>query len=375
VPSILPLLFTLSLALPAQAPVIDLYTMGPGQDVFSRFGHAAICVTDASTPAGRCYNYGTADFSTPLPLTWNFLRGRALFWVSVHDHDAMVRAYVRQDRALYRQRLPLAPEEAARLAAALEASTRGSARFYHYHHFLDNCTTRIRDLLASTTGKLREDGARGGPSYRDYARAGFAGDVPLLVVTELLLGRPADGGTTAWQGMFLPEVLRREVERHLGSPPVLVHAPQAPPGPPPGPAWAGRAALALLGATLALLLWVCQRRGRRRVGLALAGLPLGLLGALVWGLAALSTFPELTRNEALLLLWPADLLLPVLPAAWARRYLGARACALALCAAALALGWLVQPLGPLLLLCGAPVAAALLGRPAPARITRVWGAA
>ena len=45
-------------------PEIDVYTMGEGDDLFSHFGHAAICVTDTYSPRGRCYNYGTADFST-----------------------------------------------------------------------------------------------------------------------------------------------------------------------------------------------------------------------------------------------------------------------------------------------------------------------
>ena len=44
---------------------VDLYTFGPGEDVFSKFGHAAICVFDEEGLGGRCFNYGTADFSTP----------------------------------------------------------------------------------------------------------------------------------------------------------------------------------------------------------------------------------------------------------------------------------------------------------------------
>ena len=78
---------------PAPMPVIDLYTMGQGDEIFSAFGHAAICVTDGEAPRGRCYNYGTADFTTPVPLTWNFIRGRALFWVSVTDTFHMLRYY------------------------------------------------------------------------------------------------------------------------------------------------------------------------------------------------------------------------------------------------------------------------------------------
>ena len=61
----------------ASVPTIDVYTMGIGDDVFAHFGHAAICVGSEDSDRGRCYNYGTADFSTPVPLTWDFIRGNA----------------------------------------------------------------------------------------------------------------------------------------------------------------------------------------------------------------------------------------------------------------------------------------------------------
>lgn len=99
-------------------PVVEVYTMGPGEELFSAFGHGAICVTDEQSPLGRCYNYGTADFSTPGPLTWNFLRGRALFWVSVAPRPLMEALYRHEDRTLYRQRLPLPEAQIRRLVAA-----------------------------------------------------------------------------------------------------------------------------------------------------------------------------------------------------------------------------------------------------------------
>ena len=93
------------------APSIDVYTMGQGDELFSAFGHAAICVTDESQPRGRCYNYGTADFTTPVPLTWAFIRGRALFWVSTTDVPHMLHYYVSVGRAVWRQTLALSPDE------------------------------------------------------------------------------------------------------------------------------------------------------------------------------------------------------------------------------------------------------------------------
>jgi hypothetical protein len=312
--------------------------MGPGDELFSAFGHAAICVTDAEAPKGRCYNYGTADFNTPVPLTWNFIRGRAMFWVSVADVPSVLSYYQSVGRAVWRQHLPLTDEQATRLAAALVASAQEGVKYYRYHHFDDNCTTRIRDVIdRASDGKLSHAPTDRGRSFRQWARAGFAGNIPMLAATEVLLGRSADRRTDSWQAMFLPSELRAEVETRFGVKPEEVV-----PGrmrPPPGPTWFGAAAYLLGGAVLAMLILLHLGAGR-----ALAGFVLGLVGTILWALAALSSFPELRYNEALVIFWPSDLALPWL----GKGYVTVRIAAIALFLLA-HLGLFVQPMAPSLL--------------------------
>jgi hypothetical protein len=336
--ALIALVLALSAATARAAPTIDVYTMGPGDELFSAFGHAAICVTDERQPRGRCYNYGTADFTTPVPLTWAFIRGRALFWVSVTDVPHMLHYYVSVGRAVWRQTLALSPDEATRVADALAASAEEGAKYYRYHHFNDNCTTRIRDVLdRATFGRMSRDRIDRGKSFRQWAREGFAGDWPLLAAVELLLGRSADRRTDSWTAMFLPSELRAEVARRFGAPPVTVVGGR--PRPPAGATWLGLAVYVLAGALLALAIALHLRTGR-----ALTAFVLGLVGTILWALAALSTFPELTRNEMLLSFWPTDALLPWLGA----RYVKARVIMLAL-VIALHVGLLVQPIAPSLL--------------------------
>ncbi len=336
-------------AVPARASTVELYTMGPGDDLFSAFGHAAICVHDARSPEGRCYNYGTADFRTPLPLTWNFIRGRALFWVSVIDLPRLLEFYQQEGRSVWRQTLTLPPVESDALAVALEASTDERVKYYRYHHFDDNCTTRIRDLLdRATGGKLRRDPVSRGRSFREWARDGFAGSWPMLVVTELLLGRSADRVTDSWSAMFLPSEMRAEVAQRLGVQPVQVVRGRF--GPPAGSPALGSIALALIGALLALSIVAGARLGRRSLttALSITGALLGLLALLLDLLALLSTFPELTRNESLLIFWPTDFALPFLSRDHLRPYTTLRLAAIALIALA-HLFALRQPLAPLFL--------------------------
>lgn len=346
-------------------PRIDVYTMGPGEELFSRFGHAAICVTDEASRMGRCYNYGTADFSTPGPLTWNFLRGRAMFWVSVAPRPLMEALYRREDRTLYRQRLPLSPEATRRLIATLHEADVRERTFYRYHHFSDNCTTRLRDLIdAATDGALRRDtqalGAQADPPLRRYVHRGFTGETALLTLTDLVLGRAVDRPTTRWQGMFLPDVLRAELQARLNARPEVVYTRQAPlPGelaaspsladlaaPARGAGWL----LVVLGGGLCVLALRLPRLGRVVTGLVLGG-----LGLLVWGLIAAAALPELRYNEVALVCWPTDLALLWLPPRPAARYLQVRLLALLACALAAAAGLLLQPLGPVLGLCALPL--------------------
>ena len=330
---------TLAIASVAHAtPTIDVYTMGVGDDLFSAFGHAAICVTDGEAPRGRCYNYGTADFTTPVPLTWNFIRGRALFWVSTTDTAHMLHYYASVGRTVWRQTLQLPPEEATRVASELAASAEEGAKYYRYHHFNDNCTTRIRDVIdRATGGRLSRNRVDRKKTFRQWARDGFAGDWPLLAAVDLLLGRSADRRTDSWTAMFLPSELRGELQRRFGAPPITIVA--GVPRPPPGATWLGLAVFVIAGILLALVVVA-----NTRVGRALAAIVLGLVGTILWALAALSTFPELTRNELLLSFWPTDALLPWLGA----RYLRARLVVLAL-VVVLHVGVLVQPLAPTLL--------------------------
>ena len=100
------------------APVIELYTMGQGDDLFARFGHTAVCVLeDAQAEDGLCYNYGTTDFTKPISVGWGFLRGQGQFWVSVTTPQTMLRRYIAMDRSVWQQTLPEEGDDQAFVAA------------------------------------------------------------------------------------------------------------------------------------------------------------------------------------------------------------------------------------------------------------------
>lgn len=355
----------LALLITAAPPSIEVYTMGTGDQIFEHFGHAAICVTDEVYPGGRCFNYGTADFSTPVPLTWNFIRGRAMFWVSVVDRRRMLGWYESADRTVWKQTIPLSPEKALAVVRALERSTEADEKYYRYHHFSDNCTTRIRDHLnQALDGDLyrRTQEPIDGATFREYARRGFAGDPGLLLAAELVLGRSSDKPTSAWEGMFLPEIFRRELETKLGARPEVVY--QRTKTDIPASENLGRILMFALGLIFAGVIFLGRRIGPRghRVALVLTGVVLGLFGTIFWGLAIVSAFAELRANEILLIFLPFDVALGIMPDRFRRIYVGLRLIGLLIVAILSLAGIFIQPLFAPLIFVSLPLLAAVLFR-------------
>ena len=259
----------------------------------------------------------------------------------------MLDFYIEQlDRSLWVQRLPLTPDQAREAAARLERAVQGENKYYRYHHFDDNCTTRLRDIIDGVLdGALRRAAASQSFPYtlREIARQGMAEYPALVLLSDFPLGRRADRYPDMWYAMHQPMVLRDQVAEHLDVPPELIYQRR-------GPAFdvfhpLGRVWLLVVALACALPAVITWSLGRfQRLGLALSILPAGLMATLMWFMAIISTLPELRWNETLLVLWPTDLALPFLSARNRARYGRVRVAWLALMLGLSLLGVLRQPL-------------------------------
>lgn len=344
--SCLALLLLLAGAAEAAAPRIELYTMGRGDELFTMWGHAAICVVDPEVPGGGlCYNYGTTDFSRPIGLSWDVVRGEAEFWVSVSDRPSMILGFEADRRTIYRQLVPLPAERAFELALHLDHDAAPENRVYIYNHFLDNCSTRPRDLIdAASGGALRALDFAEGYTYRHYAAEGLGSASWVLVPgSDYLMGRWVDQQISTYDAMFVPSVLREGVERAFGARPEVVYR-RSLPEPSADVRGARRLAWLVVWSFLAALA-ISARAGAFRI-VAFGPLLLTGLGALLFFAALVSRLPELEVNELLAVFLPLDFLLLSSRARVAAVYASFRVVALAVVAALAALGWFVQPLWP-----------------------------
>ena len=294
----------------AAAPRIDLVTIGVGSEMYAVFGHAAIRVVHDD---GRdmAYNFGGVDLEQP-----NFwqrtLQGRLETYLDVKPYSDLLLEYSAQDRTIVGRTLNFAPEEARALVAELDATHADPAqRTYVYHHFEDNCTTRVAEAFdRALGGRLSAQSQvplRG--THRTWILDRIRQEPWTFLAMDLAGNGTGDVPIVGWDTIYLPEafdrivdgarfreqpfVLRRYVDYTSMSfdRPIIWDWP-----------W-----------TRVYILFLCPLLGlmaaRPRLGAAVWGLAAGGVGVALGGLWLLSDYAFYHANWNLLVFPPTHLLL------------------------------------------------------------------
>ena len=189
---------------------IALLTCTPGEELYSTFGHTAIRITDSSSVADNVFNYGSFNFEEPGFYT-KFIRGKLRYYLSVENFEEFKYAYQADNRGITEQVLQLTAEEKIALMRALYANAKGPNKFYQYDFFLDNCTTRARDMLVKFKNPhpLFNPVMPAGTRFRQAIHQYLEGNEKYWskLGIDLLLGQPTDGVMTTGQSQFLPDNL------------------------------------------------------------------------------------------------------------------------------------------------------------------------
>lgn len=194
---------------------VSLITIGPGNDLYSKFGHSAIRLSDPSKGLDLAYNYGTFDFDTP-NFYGKFVRGKLDYVLSVDKTFPLLRYYKRTGRELIEQDLNLEEDEVQALASFLIENYKPENRTYKYDFFYDNCATRLRDIIEDKCeDRLSYDQLE--PSsrvYRDLLIEKLENDPLVLLGINLILGPNTDKVADFRGEMFLPSYLMDNMEAY-----------------------------------------------------------------------------------------------------------------------------------------------------------------
>ncbi len=311
---------------------ISVITVGPGQELFSRFGHIGLLVEDKTEKTEKVYNFGMYNFNNPA-LRFKYLKGFLIYWVSAREFQSMIRVYRNEDREVEQRVLHLAPDAAAWLTEKLAFYARPENRYYQYRHFLNNCCTRIRDLVdEASEGAIAamSKGKMNSRTYRDLTRMSLAGTITGAIGVDFILGPAGDKPIDRWAEEFLPIILAEDLDKAVSSDGmplvsrmIVLHERKGPPLNRVTEKWdipvlATLLVLIALGLAAPILLG----RSLPRIGARLAGIGLltwaiigGVGGAILAFLWTATTHYDFHRNENLLCFLPTHLFL-VVPALW-----------------------------------------------------------
>lgn len=339
---------------------VSLVTFGPGDDIASWFGHSAMLVEDLRLRERRVYNYGMFDFGPTLLA--QFLTGRLNFWVGEAGWQSTIYLYRARNRDIRIQELNLTPEDRMRVAAALAKNVLPENRYYLYHHYYDNCATRVRDMIdLGTHGQLHEKtSVPGRMTMREHTRRHTQRNPYIDLLLTFWMNDEIDQQIDVWDEMFLPGEMERvvagfhytsadgkEVPLVLRSAPVNIASGRDPVPDRPSRIWPLTLAFGLLLAAAGVAVTRRHYRLRSRGSRVARGLYDAFVGAL-YGVPGLTlfimwVFTEHTvtwHNEAILLaspitaaLFPLGLLLAL---GWHRALRWVRWCWLALGATSIA---------------------------------------
>ena len=192
---------------------IALLTCGPGDEVYSLYGHTAIRYTDHRTGEDMVINYGMFSFNQDY-FVLRFVFGLTDYQMGITPFDYFMREYQYEGRWFYPQTLNLTAEQKRAICEALARNYLPENRTYRYNFFYNNCTTKARDVIVGQLGCDIEYPQRNldGVTFRTMLHQ-WTEDYPWSRLgNDLLLGVKADRQVSMAERQFLPDSLREDFE-------------------------------------------------------------------------------------------------------------------------------------------------------------------
>jgi hypothetical protein len=190
---------------------VSILTIGPGDNLYDKFGHSAFRIADETTELDVVFNYGVYDFDTP-NFYLKFAQGKLLYKLAVSDYDSFLAGYIAQKRWVSEQLLDLEYAEVNALFQYLLDNAKPENKYYKYDFFYDNCATRIRDVLVSVLGKklsYQDNLATEGATFRDLIQKNVYWNSWGSMGMDVAIGAVVDRQATSWQYQFLPEYVAK----------------------------------------------------------------------------------------------------------------------------------------------------------------------
>ena len=181
---------------------VSLVTIGQGAQLWDSFGHNALLIENLRTGQSMAYDWGRFSFDQE-GFYKNLAMGRMQYQMGWLDPRVLFSHYEDQNRTITVQRLRLSP--AAKVALVREIEANAADPQYRYEYFLNNCSTRVRDLIDEASGGALARGTSSPEENRRYhTRRLTQHNTPLWAGFDVLLGPRGDDEIQRWDALFTP---------------------------------------------------------------------------------------------------------------------------------------------------------------------------
>jgi len=189
---------------------VSVLTCGPGEELYSQFGHSAFRVQDYKNNIDIVYNYGMFDFSKPNFYS-NFVKGKLYYMLGYNGFYDFINHYKADNRSIREQQLNLTPSEALKLVRFLQNNAKPENATYQYTFFYNNCATKIRDVLETVYPKqiVFHKYLQTNFTQRDLINNNVPHNSWSNVGINLALGSVIDKKATPREYQFLPEYIAK----------------------------------------------------------------------------------------------------------------------------------------------------------------------
>lgn len=186
---------------------ISIITIGPGAELYDKFGHSAFRVQDSLNGVDVVFNYGEYDFNTP-NFYLKFAQGKLLYQLGADYYDSFFARYLAQNRWMKEQTLNLTLSEKQAVSDYLWNNLKPENKKYKYDFFFDNCATKIRDVTKKVLGdklEFKEDHLKEELSFRQLIQKNLQANSWGSLGIDVALGAVIDKKAKPIEYQFLPE--------------------------------------------------------------------------------------------------------------------------------------------------------------------------
>jgi hypothetical protein len=192
---------------------LKIAVIGPGDELYFWWGHIGLVVEDNDSGASRFYDWGVFSFDNE-NFFLNFAFGRLLYSCMVTNAEWNLRVYKNTNRDITFYTLDLPSDKKMEIIRFAENNVLPENKDYFYHHFRDNCATRIVEILdMALDGQIKAEfgDAPGRYTLRQHVRRHTWFNPFFDWLLNFLMGQDIDRPITVWDEMFLPSEIAARI--------------------------------------------------------------------------------------------------------------------------------------------------------------------